>query len=133
MVTGESVRHRSRARGLIVAALVVISLLLGGRYVLLFIGATEGDIPSSSSLPLPVGTEIVSEQSDCASGGCWLELTVRPPRGTSPQELAEQMGADPQLEISGNLLDPRTIWVWAEPGNSLLTLRADYFSQRWVP
>lgn len=133
MVTGENVRHGPGARWLIVTALVVIALLLGGRYLLLFIGATEGDVPSSTSLPLPVGTEIVSEQSGCGSGGCWLELTVRPPRGTSPQELAEQMGADPQLEIPGNLLDPRTTWVRAEPGSSLLTLQADYFSQRWVP
>ena len=43
------------------------------------------------------------------------------------------MGATPQLEVPGNVLDPRTIWVWAEPSGGVLTLRADYFSQEWVP
>lgn len=68
-----------------------------------------------------------------ASAGCWIEITVRPVPGSSPQELAEEIGATPQLEIPGNLVDPRTIWVRAEPGGSFLTLQADYFSQTWVP
>lgn len=58
---------------------------------------------------------------------------MRPVPGSSPQELAEEIGATPQLEIPGNLVDPRTIWVRAEPGGRFLTLQADYFSQTWVP
>lgn len=112
---------------------LLVVVFLGGRYLWLTMMATEGDVPAASAIPLPADAEILSEERGCASGGCWIEIEVLPAPGSSPQELAEEIGATPQLEIPGNLLDPRTIWVWAEPGSSVLTLRADYFSQEWVP
>lgn len=113
--------------------LVVLGLLLGGRYLVLFVGVSGGDVPSVSALDLPPGTEIVDEQKSCASGGCWVDLTVRPPEGTTAPQLAEQIGATPQAEIHGTLLDPRTIWMWGEPRAEVLELRVDFFSGKWVP
>lgn len=112
---------------------VILALVYGGRVALLFMGATEGDVPTASAVPLPADAEILRENRDCASGGCWVVFTVLPPPGQSPTELAEEMRATPQLEMPGTFLDPRTIWIWAEPGNSELTLRADYFSGPWTP
>lgn len=111
----------------------VLALLYGARVIWLFMGATEGDIPAASALPLPAGTEVLTETHDCGSGGCWAVYSIRPPAGQSPEELADAMGASPQMAIRGHIVDPRTIWVWAEPGDDELTLRADYFSQTWTP
>lgn len=124
---------RRRAVRAVALVVVVLALLYAVRVAWLFMNATEGDVPAPSALPLPAGTEILSESRDCASGGCWIAIDVRPPSGQTPEGLAEDMGATPQLEVPGNVLDPRTIWVWAEPRGSVLTLRADYFSQEWVP
>lgn len=118
---------------IVILVVVVLALFYAARAAWLFAGATEGDVPAVSAVPLPAGTEILSESRDCASGGCWVMIEVRPPSGQSPKDLAADMGATPQLEVTGNVIDPRTIWVWAEPGNSVLTLQADYFSQKWAP
>lgn len=90
-------------------------------------------MPDFSRLALPLGAEVVTESQGCASGGCWIDLVVRPPDGQSPEDLANELGATPQLQLPGNLLDPRTVSVWAEPDADSLKLRADYWSQRYVP
>lgn len=117
----------------VVLAILVLALLYAGRVACLFMGATEGDVPPASAVPLPAGTEILSESCECASGGCWLTIEVRPPSGRTAEDLAERIGATPQLEVPGDMIDPRTTWVWAQPRGGVLTLRADYFSQEWVP
>ena len=90
-------------------------------------------MPDVSRLAFPAGSEVVSEIRDCASGGCWIDIAVRPPDGQTPEDLARELGATPQLQLPGNIADPRTVWVWAEPGADELNLRADYWSRRYVP
>ncbi|MCP2636974.1 hypothetical protein K0817_010440 [Microbacterium sp. HD4P20] len=119
--------------GLIFSVLAVLLLFYAAHVGLLFMGATEGDTPAATSVGLPDEAQILSEEKSCSSGGCTLVLQVAPPHGQSPAELATAMGATPQLQISGNLLDPRTISVRAVPREDSLELRADYFSQTYVP
>ncbi|GAB2528459.1 hypothetical protein GCM10027267_27820 [Paramicrobacterium agarici] len=96
-------------------------------------GATEGDVPSASSIPLPARSQIVDVSTDCASGGCWSLIDVRPPEGMTPADLARELGIDPQGKISGNLLDPRTIWLRGEQKGGILSIKADYWSSEWTP
>lgn len=96
-------------------------------------GATEGAVPDISRIGLPAQVDIVDETRECASGGCWVTITVRPPAGQSAEELASEIGASPQLELPGSIFDPRTVWVWAEPVAGDLALRADYWSQQHAP
>lgn len=126
---------RTNRRTLVVVACLVAVLIVGYacRVSWLFMGATEGDVPSASSLPLPAGSQIIDVTTECASGGCWSLIDVRPPEGTTPDGLAGELGIDPQGKISGNLLDPRTIWLRAEQKGDLLSIHADYWSSEWVP
>jgi len=126
------VKRRAIARA-VVGVVLVIALAYGVRVAWLFTAATEGDVPTSSAVPLPTGATFVSEEKACASGGCWMVLRVEPPEGQSADELAAALGATPQLQIAGNFLDPRTINVQAEPDGPVLELRIDYWSQKWVP
>jgi len=61
-----------------------------------------------------------------------VTLTVRPPEGQSLEALAEELGAIPQLEIPGNLFDPRSVWVSAKPAGGVLLLTLDYWSSDQV-
>lgn len=112
---------------------VLLALFYGARVAWLTVMATEGDVPPASSVPLPEGAEILHDDIGCASGGCWVTFTVRPPDGQSPEELAEEMGATPQMSVPGTFWDPRTVWVSARPAGSVLNLVVDYWSTKWVP
>lgn len=126
-----AVQRRVVARTVAVLV-IVLGLVYGVRVAWLFVMATEGDVPASSSVPLPSGATIVSEETDCASGGCWLLLRVDPPAGQSADDLAAALGATPQFQIPGNFLDPRTISVEAASVGSMLEIRVDYWSPKWV-
>jgi len=132
-VSGSGDRARQAVWTVAVVAILMLALLYAGRLFLLSMGATEGDVPPASAVSLPEGAEILGDTSDCGSGGCWVTLTVRPPDGQSAAALAEELGATPQLEISGDLFDPRSVWVSAKPAGSLLLLTLDYWSEEWVP
>lgn len=122
----------SRGWGIAIGVAALVGVALFGLYLarlfVLHTFASEGDVPSSSSIALPTGAEISSESRDCASGGCWITLEVQPPSGQTPHELAAQLGLTPDAERPGNFWDPRTIWLSAEPGVSVLEIRADYWS-----
>ncbi len=75
---------------LVVAAAAV--LFIGLRAALLFAGATEGDVPTSSSIPLPAGSRVVDEDEQCASGGCWSLVSVQPPSGDEPDRTVDDVG-----------------------------------------
>lgn len=62
-----------------------------------------------------------------------MTFTVRPPASQTREELAAQMGATPQLAVSGNVWDPRTVSVFARPSAGTLKLVTDYSSSEWVP
>ncbi|RIJ52922.1 hypothetical protein DZG00_02920 [Clavibacter lycopersici] len=127
--------RRRRRRILIVLAVVVPVLVLLAlvRLAGLAVFATEGDVPAASSIPLPEGSAVVDESVDCASGGCWTILSVRPPQGMTPDELSAELGTMPQARIPGTLWDPRTISLTAEVQGSLLVVQADFWSQEYVP
>lgn len=121
------------ALGAGVALLALLPLLYAGRVAWLSVMATEGDVPPASAVPLPEGAEIIGESVGCGSGGCSVTFTVQPPDGQSPESLAEQMGATPQITVPGDFWDPRTVWVSARPAGGVLRLVVDYWSEEWVP
>lgn len=125
--------RRRVIRTLFVTALILLALFYGGRVLLLWMGATEGDVPSASVLPLPDGAQVLGQSVGCGSGGCAVTFTVRPPAGQSAEDLAEEMRTTPQRTIPGNLWDPRTVWVSARPVGGVLNLTADYWSGPWGP
>lgn len=127
-----SARRRVTKIVLIVAAVVLV-LCYGMRVGWLFMMADEGDVPPISAIPLPPGAKVTSESESCGSGGCSVTYTVRPPEGQTPDGLAAEMGATPQLAVPGDLWDPRTVWVHAYPTAGTLKLVADYTSGEWVP
>lgn len=130
----ERPRDTARPRRWLIPLIVVaIVLLLLGRYAWLGMMATEGDVPPASAIPLPGGAQITAERKDCASGGCWLSVDVVPPPGVSPEQLEVDLGIAPQREIPGTVLDPRSVWLGAEAGAGILTIRADYWSRTYVP
>lgn len=95
-----------RRRPVIWIALVIAALLAlfyVGRVAWLSVMATEGDVPRASSIPLPGGAEIMGDSIGCGSGGCSVTFTVRPPAGLTPEALAEEMGATPQMSVRGTL------------------------------
>lgn len=127
------VTRRRMVRTILLTVAVVLVLFYAGRVAWLFMMADEGDVPPVSVVQLPAGAEVLSESVGCGSGGCTLNLTVRPPVGHSADDLAAEMGATPQLLVSGNLWDPRTVSVFARPAGGILNLNLDYTSTEWVP
>lgn len=125
-------RTRRRTARLATAALVV-GVLYGGWVLSLFASASEGAVPDPSRIPLPAGAEVFSEERGCASGGCWITISARPPSGQTPADMAKEIGATPRLELRGNIVNPRPVKVWAEVDGDTLTLRADYWSMTYVP
>ncbi|WCD91459.1 hypothetical protein [Microbacterium sp. nov. GSS16] len=125
--------RRRTARSILIVAAVLFALFYVARVGWLFMWADEGDVPPLSSVPLPDGAAVLNETVGCGSGGCSVVFLVRPPEGQSAEELATQMGATPQLSVPGNLWDPRTVWLWAEPAAGALKITADYTSSEWVP
>jgi hypothetical protein len=128
---------RSRKRLFLIVALVVIAvlaLLYAARVAILFIDATEGDdVPPLSSIPLPTGSEVTQVSTGCGSGGCWTLVTVRPPDGTTPEDLKKELGTTPQSRLPGSFWDPRTISLTSKIEGPLLVIKADYFSAEYVP
>lgn len=125
---------RRRVVGTILITIaVVLVLLYAGRVAWLFVMADEGDVPSASVVPLPAGAEILGTTEGCGSGGCTLNVTVRPPVGQSAEGLATEMGTTPQLLVPGNIWDPRTVSVFATPSGGILNISLDYSSDEWVP
>jgi hypothetical protein len=126
---------RARRAGLRAALLVLAAVGLAyGLFVgYLFMMAEEGDRPPASRVTLPSGARVLSEDVSCGSGGCATQLSVQPPAGMTPEELADAIGATPQLRIPGSFFDPRTVSVMAWPQQGTLGLTLDYFSQEYVP
>lgn len=106
----------------------MVAVLAALRYGALFVGATEGDVPPATAVRLPAGSELVDDDVECGSGGCWRLLTVRPPEGTSVHELSAALGTTPLHRIRGTLWDPRTIRVTSVADEGFLVVHADYWS-----
>ncbi|WP_147264093.1 hypothetical protein [Desertihabitans brevis] len=60
----------------------------------LWLQVDEMAVPPAAELaPLPAGVTVVADEVQCASGGCWRELTVDGSEGGSEAELAAGVGA----------------------------------------
>lgn len=118
---------------ILITVAVVLVLFYAARVAWLFMMADEGDVPPSTVIPLPAGAQILGESESCGSGGCTLNVTVRPPAGQSADDLAAEMGTTPQLLVSGNIWDPRTVSVFATTSGSTLNISLDFSSDEWVP
>ncbi|WP_181422750.1 hypothetical protein [Curtobacterium sp. MCLR17_043] len=130
-------RQRTNTRRAIVVTVLIISaaalLFIGLRTALLFMGATEGDVPATASIPLPAGSKVVDEDEQCASGGCWSLVSVQPPSGMSPTELSTTLGTEPFARLPGTLWDPRVVNLTSEVQGDLLVIQADYWSREPSP
>lgn len=126
----KSLQQRQR-RSVIVAAAILFAVIaaFAVRFIGLAVFATEGDVPAASSLHFPDGSVVEHEGIECASGGCWATVSVRPPEGMTPDELSRELGTTPQSHIPGTLWDPRTVNLSSESRGRLLIVRADYWMQ----
>ncbi|OIH92475.1 hypothetical protein BIU90_11385 [Curtobacterium sp. MCBA15_001] len=107
-----------------IVLLVLVTALAIARYALLFLSATEGDTPPASVVALPSGSEVVGDDVECGSGGCWRLLTVRPPTEMTAEFLANEL----EHRMSGTVCDPRTVDLSSEVDVGFLVVRAAYWS-----
>lgn len=100
----------SRRRWLIVA--VIILTAVGVFYATPVLGLEIDDgasVPSITQARLPEGLVIDHSGTMCASGGCWLDVTIDEER-SSPDAVAELMKADHTCSVV-SALDLRRVCV----------------------
>ena len=122
-------RVSSRRRWIlgIVGVAVMAGLVYAVWAAYLALMAGEGAVPPRSRIPdVPSGAEVVSETEQCASGGCWREVLLRPADGQTPEELVAQMGLSSEKEYSWRLLDPHSVAVGATVKGSELSVYVRY-------
>lgn len=123
---GGNGRTRKSVVGLI-SVLGVAACLWGSAFVYLFALGDEGSVPPKSRIPaIPAGASVVAEGKECASGGCWWQVTVKPAAGQSPQDLAAAMGLTDEQKRSPTLFDPGSVYVGAEPRDDTLVIHVGY-------
>jgi len=114
---GAGAREKDRPGGL--ETTVLVSVLLGATLgvvywiwsaFIAFFGS-EGLVPPDWRLPdVPDGAQVQSASKECASGGCWRVIELRPPAGQSPGELAVEMGMGEPGEWGRHVFDPAPVW-----------------------
>lgn len=121
---------RSKRPGTVIAVSMAIGVVLVIPYLIwcawLSLGATEGDVPSVSSLNLPAGSAISTNMS-CGSGGCWSIFTVTPVEGSSPGDLTNYLETTFEGRVPGSFWDPRTINFEAEIDGNSVVVTASYW------
>ena len=121
---------RSKRYRVIIVVLAAIGAVLLSPYLIwcawLSLLATEGDVPAASSLAFPEGAAITTDKS-CASGGCWLTLTVRPGEGSSTAALTHYLETTYGGHILGSFWDPRTINFTTEIDGDTVIVTASYW------
>jgi hypothetical protein len=115
---------RSRRHRTIIAVSVAIGVVLVISYLIwcawLRLLATEGDVPSVSSLAFPEGASVTKDES-CGSGGCWSTFTARPGKDSSTTELTSYLETTYGGHVLGSFWDPRTINLSTEiAGNTVV-------------
>ncbi|WP_433789401.1 hypothetical protein [Actinoplanes sp. CA-252034] len=91
------------------AALVVITagFLWSVRFAWLYVFSDEGAMPPQWRVPpVPAGATVLEDGMQCASGGCWWSLTLKPPPGRTPEEMRWQMGLETEERLGPTLTDP---------------------------
>lgn len=113
-------------------ALVAVSAVLGlllAMWALRFplLALDEGALPPKSRIPhMPADATVLEETEACGSGGCWWLITVKPPAGQSPEELARDMGLSEKRREPATLLDPGAVYVGAEARGDELVIHVGY-------
>ncbi|MBH0022601.1 hypothetical protein [Salinibacterium sp. SWN248] len=114
----------------VVTAFVIVYLL---RLAYLTVAISEWEVPPTSSIALPQGSEIVAVDEKCASGGCWSLISVRPPDGMTPDELSSELGTTPREYIAGSFWTPFTTELSSEVQGQLLVITAGYAPDSYIP
>jgi hypothetical protein len=94
-------------------------------WILLF--KSEGLLPPRWRIPeVPHGVAVLEDDKNCASGGCWWSLTLRPPAGQSPEDLKRQLGLEAAEELLPTLTDPGYVTRSAEVSKGDVVVRVSY-------
>ncbi|MEU8419269.1 hypothetical protein AB0C15_00135 [Micromonospora sp. NPDC048835] len=121
---------RRRRKHVLVAAAVtvgVLSCLWVLWFLTLRVFSSEGALPPKSRIPeMPAGASVVDEGKECASGGCWWQLTLAPAAGQTPEELAREMGLTEEQSLPPTLFDPASVYVGADPREGKLIIHVGY-------
>ncbi len=129
---GYAVAVKARAgkrhvHALVVGGLTVLLCGWGSWFAVLAIFAEEGLTPPRWRIPeVPPGATVIEETKECASGGCWWRLVLKPAAGQTPDELAATMGVSESRVESPALLDPAFVGVGAETRDSRLVVHVGY-------
>lgn len=128
MSAGGVSARSGRATVRIVVGLLIVLAVGTGWFLHAVINADGADVPPAEQMPaLPAGAAASPVQQHCGSGGCWLEMLVGPPEGTSLAVLAEQMRVAEERCSRLDLLNLRSTCVGSNPadGGLLVYLRYD--------
>ncbi|MEV4351333.1 hypothetical protein AB0J83_43305 [Actinoplanes sp. NPDC049596] len=116
-------------RGLIAGSVVValLAALWGLWFLALLVFGSEESLPPKSRIPdVPAGATVADQRQACGSGGCSWLLTVTPPPGQSPEDLAREMGVDHEQTLSPRPLDPAFVAVGSEVRDGRLAIYVNY-------
>ena len=121
---------RSRTNYTLIAVFAALALVTVGWtlwFLALLAFGDEGALPPSGRTPdVPTGARVIEESTQCGSGGCWRLVTVEPPAGQSPEDLARAMGLAEERSEPPTLLDPGFVNVGADPREGLLVIHIGY-------
>ncbi|WP_020013829.1 hypothetical protein [Promicromonospora sukumoe] len=96
-----------------VVTLVIAGLALVGAVLAappLWLALDESAVPPVSTFPdLPDGARVTSVDIGCGSGGCWQELTVLAPAGTTGAALAAEVAPEGEECPVRSLIDLRRV------------------------
>lgn len=102
--------------GAVVVAWFVVPVLL--------VTLDEVAVPPRSDIP--AGLDVLDEGMGCGSGGCWRELSVRPPDGQSAEEYADSLVSDGLGCEPRSWVDRRRVCTWANARGDVVVV-----SQQW--
>jgi hypothetical protein len=110
----------------------VCTVLLAGclwslSFVWILLFKEEGLLPPRWRIPeVPPGVSVLADDENCASGGCWRTLTLRPPAGQSPEVLKRRLGLETAQELPPTLTDPGYVARSAEISKGDVIVRVRY-------
>lgn len=106
---------------------MVVGFLWSLWFAALWMFSDEGAMPPRGRIPaVPAGASIVEDTMMCASGGCWWSVTLTPPAGQSPEDLARQMELAQERTLPPTLTDPAFVTVGANPRQGRLVVYVSY-------
>jgi hypothetical protein len=131
LVTGTATPTRASWRmpvaltALVVVTVAAVLYLAWAAWIAFWAG--EGAVPPASRDPdLPAGATVVEVTEPCGSGGCWREIVVAPPDGTTPEQLVEEMGVAERRRDGWRPLDPHSVEVGSRVVDDELVVTVRY-------